>query len=171
VIDKKLITVLRSGGVVVIPTDTLYGLVARADKPEAIRRIYELKRRQPEKKLITLISSFDDLERFGVMLAPAQWVRVERYWPGPFSLILPAADGNRAFRLPKHEPLLALLRETGPLVAPSANWEGEPPARTVAEARRYFGAAVDYYLDGGQLLGPASTLLDLTGPHDRILRS
>lgn len=168
---QELIKILKGGGVAVAPTDTLYGLVARASDEAAVRRIYEIKHRQPAKKLITLIAGLEDLAAFGVALTPELAARVGKYWPGPVSLILPVAGGEPlAFRLPADPALLTILRATGPLVAPSANPEGAPPAETIDQARDYFGEQVDYYLDGGRRAGPASQLVDLTAPVDKILR-
>lgn len=170
--NHELVNILNKGGVAVMPTDTLYGLVARADKPEAIKRIYEIKGRDPGKKLITLIGDIGQLVNFDVAVTPELKARVEQYWPGPVSLILPGKNRESiAFRLPADEALMAILHQAGPLVAPSANPEGEPPAEAVDEARAYFGERVDYYLDGGRRAGPASQLIDLTGSVDKIIRA
>jgi L-threonylcarbamoyladenylate synthase len=155
--EPNPIKILEAGGVGVIPTDTLYGLVARADLPAAVERVRRLKNRSANKPFIILLSGWEDLRRFGVTLTQIQKAALLKYWPGPTSVIL----GTQAFRLPNLEWLRDLIRATGPLVAPSANPEGLPPATTVAEAKNYFGAQADFYLDHGPRLGPASTLLEL----------
>src|SRR3989344_8321027 len=181
--DNKLndnnINCLKNGGVGVLPTDTLYGLVGSAFSPVAVEKIYRLKKRDPKKPLIVLISDWQDLEKFGVEISVADKKILEKYWPGPFSVILPVypakGDGvarnnfeyldcstnTISFRWPKDERLQKILKETGPLVAPSANPEGLPPATTIAEAKKYFGNAVDFYQNGGKITNKPSTLIKL----------
>ncbi len=169
--DTKLIEVLKEGGVAVVPTDTIYGLVGSAFNEMAVAKIYALKKRDLNKPLIILISDLADLKLFGVDLTPVLEQKLNKYWPGPVSLILPTSRGNLAFRLPAKDDLKVLIKHTGPLVAPSANLEGEPPAETIDQAKNYFGEQVDFYLDGGELRGKASTLIDLTGGEEKILRN
>ncbi|MFA7302223.1 MAG: L-threonylcarbamoyladenylate synthase [Candidatus Paceibacterota bacterium] len=167
---------LREGKVGVLATDTLYGLVAAAAQEQAVRRVYELKKRTPTKPCIILISSFDDLQAFDIELQPSRRAVLARYWPGPTSIVMPCGPsvpeylhpGTRtlAFRMPHDAALLTLLSESGPLVAPSANPEGELPARTIEEARRYFGDKIDFYLEGGERVGEPSTLIALTDKNE-----
>lgn len=162
---------LREGGVGVIPTETLYGLVAAARSAAAVERVYHLKGRAPEKPCIILISSVDDLGEFDVSLTADQRTALDKYWPGAVSIVLSCGakapeylhrgTHTLAFRLPNDEQLRAFVRESGPLIAPSANPEGQPPATTIAEARAYFGENVDFYIDGGMLSGAPSTLIAL----------
>ena len=171
---------INEGGVGIIPTDTLYGLVGSAQNAEAIERIYDLKRRDPRKPLIVLISHTDQLEQFGIELSESLLAQLGTYWPGAYSIILPTIDDQFeylsrgedtiAFRLPDSEELRALIEETGPLVAPSANVEGLPPATTVEGAKKYFGTDVDFYVDGGELDGKASTILRFDGNDVEIVR-
>lgn len=154
-----------------MPTDTLYGIVASALRPEAVERLYQVKSRMPAKPPIILIASIDNLSLFGVVPTDAQRAMLPRWWPGPVSIILPCSNpafdylhrgvGSLAFRLPDKLDLQTLLAESGPLIAPSANPEGLPPATTIVEARNYFGDAVDFYIDGGVLEGRASTIIRL----------
>lgn len=171
--------ILAGGGVGVIPTDTLYGLVGRAAHEGAVERIYKLKNRRPDKPLIVLIGDTKDLELFGVVLDNKTEKFLDSVWPGPVSVILsaPTAPAHLlrggttiAFRLPKDDKLRAFLGDTGPLVVPSANPEGEKPAQTIAEARAYFRDAVDFYVDSGERSGNPSTLVSLTDGVPRILR-
>ena len=150
--------ILRSGGVGVVPTDTLYGLLASALNEQAINRVYELKGRASDKKSIILISSIDDLEAFNVVLTEEQQKILSRLWPGSVSIVL---QGGLAFRLPDDAHLISFLKESGPCIAPSANPGGLSPAETVEEAKKYFGDKVDFYLDGGKRAGQASTLINL----------
>ncbi|MEK7519669.1 MAG: L-threonylcarbamoyladenylate synthase [Patescibacteria group bacterium] len=177
---RSAVRVLRAGGMCVIPTDTLYGLVARAFSKQAVARIYALKKRSKKKPLIILISSARDLAQFGIQADTQTHRALSKLWPGKVSVIVPCARAQfqylhrgtetLAFRVPKSKLLRTLLHATGPLVAPSANPEGEPPARTVREARRYFGDEVDCYVSGGRKAGKPSTLVVLRDGWVTILR-
>lgn len=149
---------LKRGKIGVMPTDTLYGIVASAWNEKAVERVYDLKKRALTKKCIILISSFDDLEMFGVLLTEEQRKILARLWPGPISVALPCGI---AFRFPDDIGLISFLKKSGPCIAPSANPEGLPPAETVEEAKKYFGGNVDFYLDGGKRSGMSSTLVTL----------
>lgn len=179
--DKdQVIEILTMGGVGVLPTDTLYGLVGSAFSSDAVEKIYDLKQRDLKKPLIVLVASLEDIERFGVVMSVELETTLKSYWPGPYSIILPTVDeefeylsrgtDSIAFRLPDDQELLDILSATGPLVAPSANIEGRPPAKSVTEARRYFGDNADFYLDGGELDGKASTIIRLDGDEPEIVR-
>ncbi len=175
-----LAAILKKGRVGVLPTDTLYGIVASAFLPAAVERIYALRKRDADKPLIVLISSVDELSLFGITLDDSLHKEVGKFWPGPVSIILPVTDekfqylhrGKKtlAFRFPRNEKLVSLLQKSGPLVAPSANIQGEPPATTIEEARNYFGEAVDFYEDGGTLAGEPSALITFEAGKVKVLR-
>lgn len=159
---------LKQGKIGVMPTDTLYGLLASAFDERAVNRVYELKGRLADKKCIILISSIDDLKSFNVVLTGEQQTILNRLWPGQVSVVLPC---GLAFRLPDDPQLISFLKESGPCIAPSANPEGLPPAETIEEARKYFGDKVDFYIDGGKRSGLASTLINLDeGGNITVLR-
>lgn len=171
---EREIEVLKHGGIGVIPTDTLYGIVGSAMSPDTVEHIYRVKKRNTQKPLIVLISSIDDVQNFEIdNLGEEQMKVLAHYWPGPTSILLPCnsskfeylhrGSGSIAFRLPNKKDLIELIRETGPLVAPSANVEGEKPAATIVEARNYFGNEIDFYIDGGELNNQPSTLLKIVG--------
>lgn len=172
---------IASGGVGVIPTDTIYGLVATVFDVAAVERIYRLKGRQPDKPFVIIIGDFSDLTKLGIDLTLEQIDQASKYWPGPNSLILPCPNHALAYlhrgthslavRLPAHDALREFLRQTGPLVATSANPSGQEPAATIGQARACFGYRVDFYLDGGELSGPPSTLVDLVAGHKLIKRA
>lgn len=171
---------LIKNGVGVIPTDTLYGLVGRAQDRNAVERIYRLKGRQPNKPLIVLISSLDDLSKFKVKVDAKTKKVLEKYWPGKVSVILPCSNqefeylhrgtNTLAFRLPDYPKLRDLIKKTGPLVAPSANPEGFPPAKNIEEAREYFGNKVDFYYPKGILKSRPSTLMEAGDGKIKVLR-
>ncbi len=153
--QQKAVAVLNAGGVIMRRTDTLYGLLARADDLAAVQKVYSLKGRHVKKPCIILISSIDMLYDVS---ATGLNDFLNSIWPGPVSVIIPAPsapawllrDGETlAYRLPGDPELLDLISQTGPLIAPSANPEGLPPARDVEEAKKYFGREIELYEDGG----------------------
>lgn len=178
--SKKLVDILKRDGVGVLATDTLYGLVGRALSKQAVERIYSLKERASSKPCIVLIASLDDL----AMLS----IRVNKRIEGPFrgllvkgvSVIVPCRSkklqyihrGTQtlAVRIPKKKELVRLIGEVGPLVAPSANREGDRPAHTQKKAQDYFGDTVDFYIDQGTKEGKPSTLARIDDGKLEILR-
>lgn len=176
---KTLVAVLTRGGIAVIPTDTLYGIVACALNSKAVRRLYSLRRKAARKPFIILLPNRRALRLFGVVPTPNQKRFLNSAWPGSVSVILPCAlrrlsylhrgTNSLAFRVPKQPWLQSLLRKTGPLAAPSANPEGKRPARTISEARRYFGDAVALYVRG-TVRTHSSTLVSMLGPAPVMIR-
>jgi L-threonylcarbamoyladenylate synthase len=171
----SVIKILKSGGVGIFPTDTIYGIVGSALRPEAVERIYFWRKRDSKKPPIILVASVNDVKKFGVLIDPETEKILARAWPGKVSVILPMARRQKqahkrfehlhrgtktlAFRVPKPAWLKALLEKTGPIIAPSANFEGEPPALTIRAAKKYFGNNVDFYADAGRLVSEPSTLI------------
>lgn len=161
--------ILKNGGIGVIPTDTIYGLVGSALRPETVRRIYKVRQRNSKKPCIVLIGNFYDLKLFGVSIAPDTRQLLKKYWPGRVSIILPCREkrftylhrGTKslAFRLPQEKSLRDLLQKAGPLIAPSANPEGLSPAKSIRQAREYFSNAVDFYVDAGKIISKSSALI------------
>lgn len=166
-----------AGTVGVIPTDTVYGIVARAADEAAVTRLYAVKMRE-NKPGPLVAASINQLVELGI---PRRYLKaVEQFWPGAVSVVIPCGDdlhylhqgvGSLAVRIPDNEPLLALLRETGPLLASSANQPGQPPANTMEEAKAYFGDEVDLYVDGGDLSSnKPSTVLRVVDDTIEVLR-
>ena len=169
------------GKLVVLPTDTVYGIGADAFSPEAVARLLAAKGRDRQLPPPVLVGSqraaialVDDLGPYGQEL-------MDEFWPGGLTLVCPAArtltwdlgdtKGTVAVRMPEHPVALSLLRETGPMAVSSANLTGRPAATGAAQARDYFGDAGEVYLDGGPAeAGVASTIVDLTGETPRLLR-
>ncbi len=172
---NDVVSVIKENGIVVMKTDTLYGLIASAFRPEVVARLYMIKNRISEKPFIILIESINDLKKFGIVVPKHVLSVIKRYWPGPTSIIfqLPQGElenffylhrgvGSLAFRIPQEEYICDILRETGPLVAPSANPEGKPVAQNILEAKKYFSWAVDYYKDDGSCEhNKASTIIKI----------
>lgn len=176
----RIVTILKSGGVAILPTDTLYGIVGSALSRKAVARIYRIRRRNPKKPMIILISDMKDLEIFRIKLHSRVKKKLRELWPGKVSIIfscpyrkfsyLHRGTKTLAFRLPATRSLRSLLKKTGPLVAPSANLEGKPPAKTITEAKKYFGNKVDFYLDQGRKEKRPSSLITLKGDKMIVLR-
>lgn len=168
--SERLVEIIKKGGVGVIPTDTIYGLVGKALSRKTVKRVYKLKQRNPKKPSIILISKIDDLKLFGIKLDENTKKFLQKYWPGKVSVILPCGTKTLAFRLPNYPELVDLLNKTGPLIAPSANPESEEPAKTIKEAKNYFGEKVDFYVDIGRLESLPSTLISIKRGRAEILR-
>ncbi len=176
----QAIDIFKSGGVVVMPTDTLYGIMGSVLLPDTVERIFQLRQRDLSKPVIILIADFSDLEQFSITIDDQLQKFLTSVWPGAVSVVLPTETtgfthlhrGTHTldFRLPNDESLRAFLRESGPLIAPSANIAGEPAATTIAGAKRYFGDTVELYLDNGTLTGEPSTLVRFSCDGITILR-
>jgi len=166
-----VVNILKNGGIVVMPTDTIYGIVGSALNQKTVEKIYQLRKRSLDKPFIVLIGSIQDLEKFRIQLTQIQKEFLEKNWPNPLSVVLPVVDGkweylhrgknSLAFRMPKNNQLLDILKEVGPLVAPSANFEGKKPAENIDEAKEYFGENVDFYIEGSNLSSSPSSLIKL----------
>lgn len=148
---------LKKGKIGVIPTDTIYGIVGSALNKKTVEEIYRLKKRSKNKPFIILISNLNDLKKFDIKLNKTQIDFLKKIWPNPVSVVL----HNLAFRIPKDLWLRRLLEKVGPLIAPSANFEGEKVSEIVKQARKYFGDKVSFYIDGGKIQSKASTIIEL----------
>jgi L-threonylcarbamoyladenylate synthase len=188
-VRKEVIACLKRGGIGVMPTDTIYGVVGSALCPATIARLYRIRRREEKKPFIVLVASSADLKKFGVRPTARTKELLRKIWPGPVTVILPClhkkfvylhrGTNAIAFRVPKPAWLRTLIEKTGPLAAPSANIAGKPPARTIKEAKRYFSEharlvrgregsqrasasnRVDFYVDGSVRNGAPSSLIEV----------
>lgn len=158
---EKVVTALQKGGIAVVRTDTLYGIIARAHDSSAVAKVYTVKKRDPLKQCIVLVSNATlQSDNSLTVHGPAIKQHSQRA-NRPTSVIVPASHepkwllgdtgDSMAYRLVRDPLLVAIIERVGPVIAPSANPEGMPPARTIQEARQYFGKAVDYYADGGEV--------------------
>ncbi|MFI5977309.1 L-threonylcarbamoyladenylate synthase [Streptomyces sp. NPDC051452] len=174
--------VLRAGGLVALPTETVYGLGANAEEPAAVSRIFQVKGRPPSHPLIVHIGGAEQLDDWVQDVPEAARLLAERFWPGPLTLVLPrsarvpleATGGLQtvAVRVPGHPVALALLSAFGGgVTAPSANRFGQVSPTTADDVRVELGEAVDFVLDGGPCeVGVESTIVDATGDIPSILR-
>jgi tRNA threonylcarbamoyl adenosine modification protein (Sua5/YciO/YrdC/YwlC family) len=173
---------VRRGELVVLPTDTVYGLGTDAFSPEAVGGLLEAKGRGRDMPVPVLVGSPRTLDGIATRLGPAARTLVEAFWPGGLTLVAHAqpslqwdlgdTGGTVAVRMPLHPVAIELLQATGPMAVSSANTTGHPPATTVDEAVEMLGDAVSVYLDGGTSQEPVpSTIVDVTGEVPRVLRA
>ncbi len=176
------VATLRAGGVVALPTDTVYGICVALETPGGVERLFELKRRLPDKGIILLLEDEAQAARIGLM-TPAANALVAACWPGGLTVVVPqrtdvplpaaltAGSATIGLRVPDHATPRALAAAVGPLPTTSANVSGLPEARDAGEILEQLGNAIDLVLDGGPVPGgPASTVVDCTGALPRILR-
>ena len=171
---KEAVTALKKGGIILIPTETVYGIAADATNKNAIRKIYEIKQRDASKPLQLLVKNLAEASKYALFNEPSRKA-AETYWPGPLTLILDEIKGNNlaqnlnsndgtiGVRVPKHEILDELFNKIGfPLAATSANLSGEKPFTGFEEAKTFFNNKLDYFLDGGNIkLQEPSAILDM----------
>lgn len=171
---------VRSSRLVVLPTDTVYGIGADAFDAGAVQALLRAKNRGPDMPVGVLVGSWSTVDGL-VLGAPQARALIEAFWPGDLSIVLPHAPslqwnlgqsrGTVMLRMPLHPVALELLRDVGPMAVSSANVSGRPPAATAAEAQDQLGDSVAVYLDGGSSGEPvASSIVDLTGDTPVVLR-
>ncbi len=175
----KAALLLKEGAIGVIPTDTLYGLSTSAFNKKSVERVYKLRKRNPKKPCIILISDIGELKKFQIKLTQRQKKLIEKIKGLKVSFILSASSKNLfylhrgtktlSFRIPYQGVIRKILKISGPLIAPSANWEGYQPAKNIKEAKKYFNQKV-FYFDQGDLISQPSTIVDLTRRQIKILR-
>lgn len=172
---------LEAGELVVLPTDTVYGLAADAFSAAAVQRLFDAKGRTRQMPPPVLVGAPTTLDALAIEIPTYLRNMVSALWPGPLTVICRQQPSLRwdlgetrntvAIRMPNDPRALALLKQTGPLAVSSANTTGEPAAQTVDDAMRMLGESVAVYLDGGPTeSGVPSTILDVTGPTPRVLR-
>ena len=177
----EAVNVVGRGGLLVLPTDTVYGIGADAFSPEAVAALLAAKGRGRQMPPPVLVPDVRTLDGLATDVSDDARALVAAFWPGGFTIILAAqpslmwdlgeTHGTVALRMPDHPAALALLRRTGPLAVSSANRTGHPAAMTAQEARDQLGDSVSLYLDGGRAPGGvSSTIVDATGPRPRVVR-
>ena len=177
---EKIKQELEKGGAVVLPTETVYGLFAKALDEKAVNHVYQIKRRPRDKALNLNVASLDDILNFSKNQPPNLQQLVEKFLPGPLTIILKANDKvpdwvnsdltTVGFRMPSHPVTLELIREFGPLIGPSANISGKSSGVTFRKILHDFDQEVLGLEDDVFLTGQDSTILDLSGTKVKILR-
>lgn len=179
----RAIEVLRAGGVVALPTDTVYGIAVALDTPGGIERLFEVKRRPPDKAIALLLDDVDQAASLAVVPQAAR-VLAAAHWPGgmtlvlrqradvPFPSILTSGNATIGLRVPAHDAPRALARAVGPLPTTSANVSGLPEAPDATSVQAQLGDGIDLILDGGPSRSAvASTVVDVSIERPRILRA
>ncbi|OQB07069.1 MAG: Threonylcarbamoyl-AMP synthase [Parcubacteria group bacterium ADurb.Bin216] len=167
---EKVISAFTARRPVVLPTDTIYGIVAPAKDKKLVLSLYSLRQRDLEKPFIILISSVQEIASFGIDLNQTEKAYLEKLWPNKVTVILKCMNPNfhylhrgtesLAFRLPDNPSLVELINVIGPIVAPSANIAGMPEAKTIEEATKYFRNQVEY-INKGIIDNHPSTIISL----------
>jgi tRNA threonylcarbamoyl adenosine modification protein (Sua5/YciO/YrdC/YwlC family) len=169
------------GELIVLPTDTLYGIGADAFNAKAVRSLLDAKGRGRSTPPPVLIGDASALDALAVDIPDVARTLTEKFWPGPLTLVLHAqpsltwdlgeTKGTVGLRIPASQEAIALLKETGPMAVSSANLHGEPSATNAEQAFDYFGESVPVYLNAGESsVGVASTILDLTNAQNKVIR-
>ncbi|HFI0063047.1 TPA: L-threonylcarbamoyladenylate synthase [Streptococcus suis] len=179
-IMDKLRKILTSGGAVVLPTETVYGLFAQALNEEAVNSVYQLKQRPRDKAMNLNVSNLNDIYFFSQKIPFFLEKLYNRFMPGPLTIILKANDNvpfwvnsgldTVGFRVPNHVKTLQLISETGPLIGPSANISGNESGKKFSDIQAQFSVDLPGIEDDQALTGIDSTILDLSGQKARILR-
>ena len=175
------VKILKEGGIVAFPTDTVYGLGADAFKPKAVERIYEVKKRPRQLAFPLLIADMSQLTAVAEPISGIAWFLARHFWPGGLTLVLPkaaslpaylASQSSIAVRVPDHPICLTLIRCLGnPIIGTSANISGKPATLTAEEVKQQLGDKVDLIIDGGRCPGGSeSTMMDVTNEVPVILR-
>ncbi len=165
--------IIKKGGIVGFPTETVYGLAADFANKQAVKRIFELKKRPKDKPLTVQIRDISRLEEIASDISPFAYQLMGSFWPGPLTLVLRAkAGGTVGVRIPANKVARALIEESNTaLVAPSANLSGEPEAKTAEQVLGTFAGLIEMVIDAGPAeLGMASSVVDLTVSPPKVLR-
>jgi len=161
--------ILNAGGVVIIPTDTVYGIAAHPRHPEALQRICTIKGRPTGKPIALLAADGEAVGRFGATFPDVAKRLAEKHWPGALTLVLPCGDGYEGFRVPAHDAIRRLIASCGgTLRVTSANLSGEMPAVDAAAALKDVGLEADMVLDGGVSPGGVASTVAKVAPDGTI---
>lgn len=177
---SKIRTIIENGGAVILPTETVYGLFAKALDEAAVNAVYELKQRPRDKALNLNVSNLNDIKKFS-QNPPFFLEKVyNKFMPGPLTIILKVNDNvpfwinsgldTVGFRVPNHPTTLQVIEEYGPLIGPSANLSGQASGQIFNQVQQAFAVPVFGLADDAALTGVDSTILDLSGDKARILR-
>ena len=169
----EAVKILKKGGIVSFPTETVYGLAALAENKEAVRKIYQLKKRPFSKRLPLQVGSKKELKKIIPELSSEAEKVIKKFCPGPLTLILKKGGKNLGVRIPENRISRAILRKiNSPLVVTSANLSGGKEAKRIEDVSKVFSGKIDLVIDGGKKLsGVPSTIVDLTKRKIKILRT
>jgi len=178
--NQNLINSLKKGDLSVLPTDTLYGIHTPALNKKSVEKVYKIRNRAPEKPFIILIGSIDQIKLFKIDIDQKTKEIMKKYWPGKVSIIfdcpykefeyLHRGTDSLAFRFPNKKELTNLVLKTGPLISTSVNPKGKPPAKTIKEAKKYFGDKIKHYINQEKLNSLPSTIIKIKNGKIEVLR-
>ena len=177
---SRIVDTLRQGGVIVYPTDTIYGLGCDIFNSRGVKRIYQVKQRDPRKPFSFICSDISDISSY-CQVSNFAYKIIKRHLPGPYTFVLDATrqvpsllttkQKTVGIRIPDNPIALAIVRELGhPLVTTSANTSGDDPVNDPAEIETRFGKSIDMVVDGGILMGDSSTVISLVDDRIEVLR-
>lgn len=179
---KQCVETLKQGGIIVFPTETVYGIGANAYDEHAVRKIYEIKQRPNEKPLSIMVSNIKEIEKYAIISNEIERKIIEKYMPGPITIVLKKKPGvfdyissgkeTIGIRIPDNEIILKILNQSKfPIVAPSANISGKPSGIVLEEILKDFNGKVDICINGGQAkLSEPSTIVEVKNNRPVILR-
>jgi L-threonylcarbamoyladenylate synthase len=174
--------VIRRGGTIVYPTETIYGIGADATNPDAVRKVFAVKKRGDKKPVLVIVHSTDMLNRLVTTIPEAAYALMQEFWPGPLTLVFPASPdiptevtqgtGAIGVRIPSSIFCLRLVESCGcPVTSTSANISGQEQPRTIDDLERVLGDGIDLYVDGGTLSpSEPSTVVDVTSSRPFVIR-
>jgi L-threonylcarbamoyladenylate synthase len=166
--------IIRKGGLVVFPTETVYGIAADFSNPKAMQRLREVKKRSEDKPFSILISQIGLISNYTSTTDPKLYKLIDAYWPGPLTVVVPSKEEGKTIgvRMPDHPIALKLVQDSQcTIAAPSANEEGNDPPSTYEGALKDLDGLVDVIIDGGTArIGVGSSVVDLTGQRPKVLR-
>ncbi len=179
--NKKIAYIIRNGGVVIFPTDTAYGIGCLMENSKAVKKVYEIRKRSHEKAVPVLFSSIRMIKKYVKPFDSNIINLMKKHWPGGLTIILPvktskvpslvrAGKKTIGVRIPNHKPLLKLIRSTGPIIAPSANFAGDLTPFTFSELDKKLISKVDLVVRGKTSLKKSSTVIDCSIKPYKIIR-
>ena len=179
---KKPAEIIKSGGIVIFPTETVYGIGVNGLDEKAIKKLYEVKQRPLNKPISLLVSNMDMIKKVAKDITKLEYLLIEKFFPGPFTIILKKKDivpdvltannDTVGVRMPANKIALELIEYSGvPIATPSANISGQPSGTNLKDIIKDFNGKVDYFINGGQSeIGLASTIVQVIDGVPRILR-
>jgi len=181
VVLEHAVDVLKNGGLIAFPTDTVYGLAANLFDAETVERLNVVKGRASERTIAVMIADLADIGQVVSLMSPIATQLAESFWPGPLTLVLPARPslsihvapkGTVGVRVPDSALALALLKRSGPLAVTSANRYGQPLPLTAQDVQAQLNGLIHLIIDGGEVTGKVpSTIVDCTGLEPELLRA
>ena len=180
--NEQAIEVFKSGGIVIFPTDTAFGIGCRLDRKQSIEKVFEIRRRPEEKAVLALVGSLEMAEEYVEIPTDVKEKLINKYWPGGLTIILPCntekvpavarANGQTlAVRFPNHPELASVINKVGvPIIAPSANYSGEPTPLSLSEVDQTLLGKVDFIMSGVCTLKGVSTIVDCSVVPWKVVR-